>query len=131
MADQIQSTGTERSGGMVLVTSSTIDATGTPNPEIYTVPANRRAIIICAIVRLVGVAAFSAEPLVGIATLPLNDNIFANATLTGLNSTTEIFKFDNGQAQYVSAGSSVYVNIAGSATATQYDIQVDLIGYLV
>jgi hypothetical protein len=114
---------------VVLAVSSTIDATSTGDTSLYTVPTGERALITGAIVRLITVATFTSVPDVSIN--DGTDDIFASATLTGVDTAEETWGFSPaGRAVSVAAGASVDLSVDMAASAGTYDIIVYLYGHL-
>ena len=115
---------------VVLAVSSTVDATSTGDTTLYTVPAAERALITGAIVRLITIATFTSVPDVSINNG--TDDIFASATLTGVDTAEETWGFSPaGRAVSIAAGASVDLSIDVAAVAGTYDVIIYLYGHLI
>ncbi len=116
----------------ILSTTTGIDAKTVATTNLYTVPVGKTAIITGIDILVTAATAVAVPPTVGVGIAAGEDDIFNPTSLTGLDSTTELYRgvplgtFVKGNAADV-----IKLGIDVGATATTMTITVILLGYLV
>ena len=104
---------------------------GTP-PTLYTVPTGRTAIITDCMLSPTTATAAVGDSVAGIGVAAGEDDIFSSQTLTGLNATTQQFKFlSTGVAVKALTGTAIKFGLDTGDTGTDLVADVYLIGYLI
>ena len=112
------------------VTSVDLGAVATTN--LYTVPTGKTAIITDAVLKPTTATAAVGDAVVGIGVAAGEDDIFSSQTLTGLNLTTERFKFlSSGVSVTAAAAAVIKAGVDTADTGTALVANVYLIGYLI
>lgn len=116
----------------ILSTTTGINAKTVANTNLYTVPAGKTAIITEAVVRVTAANTITVPPTLGIGIAAGEDDIFAATVLTGLDTTTKVYKFNAANTYVAGAATNIIkLGIDVGATATTMTISIDLIGYLI
>lgn len=108
-----------------------INAKTSGTTNIYVVPSGKKAIINEAIIQVTDASSISTPPTLGIGVNAEADDIFSSATLTGLNSTSKIYKFFNsGTSSLGQSEEIIKCGVDTTATAVSMVIAIHLLGYL-
>jgi hypothetical protein len=115
---------------VLAVVSANLAAVGTTN--LYTVPASRTAIITDVVIKPTTATAAVGDAAAGIGVAAGEDDVFASQVLTGLNLTTERFKFlSSGVSRVAAAADVIKIGVDTADTGTALVADVYLIGYLI
>lgn len=116
----------------ILSTTTGIDGKTIATTNLYTVPSGKTAVITDAIVRVTTADTITVVGTAGIGIAAGEADIFAAAALTGLDTTTECFRFSNALSTYATGAATnvIKLGIDVGYTATTATLAVDLIGYL-
>lgn len=116
----------------ILSTTTGINALNTGTTALYTIPAGQSAVITGAVVRVTAASGVVGVPTLGIGIAPGEDDIFSPTILTGMTSTSKVFRFASiGTFAQGSAGNIIKVGIDSAGSASSLTISIDLIGYLI
>jgi hypothetical protein len=133
---EVDSTGVIEINSLPLPTTlssiASIDLTTTGTTSLYTVPTGRSAIITAVIIRPTTATAANADGAISVGTnASTYDDIIANTTLTGLDSTTEHYVATPGGVSHTAAAAEVITfQVDTAETGTALIVTVDVIGYL-
>ncbi len=119
------------SAPVILSTITGIDAKVIGTTNLYTVPTGKSIVITNAIIRVTVADTITVVPTLGIGIAAGESDIVAPVALTGLDATTEYWRFSvEGIAKVAGSGEVIKLGIDTGATATTMTIAVELIGYL-
>jgi hypothetical protein len=115
-----------------IVTVTEIDAKIATTTNLFTVPADKVAIITGAVIRCREEDTITVVPTLGIGIAAGEDDIISSTPMTGLDTVTEFYRFSvEGVAVRGTADDVIKLGIDVGATATSMTIDVALFGYLV
>lgn len=117
----------------VLARITGIDGKIVATTNLYTVPANMRAVVLAAVIHVTAADTITVVGAAGIGVAAGEDDIFPSATLTGLDAVDEAWFFAQGAAtrKAATAAQVIKFGIDTGYTATIATLAVDLIGYVI
>lgn len=119
------------SGLPLLSITAGINAKTVANTNLYTVPTGKTAVITGYVVRCFAATTITVGATAGVGNASGTNNIAPSQAMTALTSPANLFIWPIvGMSVTVTAGNSVFFNLATAATGTSQTLVVDLIGYL-
>lgn len=116
----------------IILSKTSVNLASVAATNLYTVPAGLSLVVTDVIVRPTTATAANGDAVAGVGVAAGEDDIFASQPLTGLDATTERYKFLSSGVSYVAQATEIVkfgVDTADTGTALVADVY--LIGYLI
>lgn len=116
----------------IILSKTSVDLKVVGTTNLFTVPVGRSLVVAEVFVRPTTATAANGDAVAGVGVAAGEDDIFPSQTLTGLNLTTERFKFPSSGVSYVAQATEIVrfgVDTADTGTALVADVY--LVGYLI